>query len=82
MAKIGVVLCTCGDTLSEKINFEELKEFIKPFPEVEEVLITKDFCKSPEEKVSHLKGKVDALIFGGCSERSSLQFNEDRAKTR
>jgi heterodisulfide reductase subunit A len=80
MAKIGVVLCTCGDTLSEKINFEELKEFIKSFPEVEEVLITKDFCKSPEEKVSHLKGKVDALIFGGCSERSSLQFNEDRAK--
>ncbi len=76
--KVGVVLCTCGNTLNRKINFEELKKLASSLPEVEEVIITKDFCKSPEAQLETLKGRVNALIFGGCSERSSLQFNEER----
>ena len=76
--RIGVVLCTCGDTLNKKINFEQLKELASSLPGVQEVIVTKDFCKSPEKQCESLKGRVDALIFGGCSERSSLQFNEER----
>ena len=76
--KIGVVLCTCGDTLSEKIDFEKLKALSSSLPGVQEVIITKNFCKSPERQSEFLKGNVNALIFGGCSERSSLQFNEER----
>ena len=78
--KVGVILCTCGDTLKEKINFEKLKELAEKLPGVERVIVTKDFCKSPRKQASELKGKVNAIIFGGCSERSSLQFNEDRVE--
>ena len=76
--KIGVVLCTCGNKLNKKINYENLKQLAESLPFVEEVIVTKDFCKSPEKQAEKLKGKVNAIIFGGCSERSSLQFNEDR----
>ena len=76
--KIGVVLCTCGNKLNKKINYEDLKQLAESLPFVEEVIVTKDFCKSPEKQAEKLKGKVNAIIFGGCSERSSLQFNEDR----
>jgi len=76
--RVGVVLCTCGNLLKSKIDFEGLKKFAESLPNVESVIVTKDFCKFPEKQAEGLKGKVDALIFGGCSERSSLQFNEDR----
>ncbi len=76
--RIGVVLCTCGDVLKSKIDFDSLKAFAESLPGVEKVIVTKDFCKQPEKQAAELKGRVDALIFGGCSERSSLQFNEDR----
>ena len=76
--KIGVVLCTCGGTLEEKINFEHLKNLASSLPEVVKVLVVKDLCKSPEEKLKDFKGTVNALLIGGCSERSSLNFNEDR----
>ncbi len=76
--RIGVVLCTCGNCLSSKIDFDSLKKYAESLPGVAKVIVTKDFCKSPEKQASEFKGKVDALIFGGCSERSSLQFNEDR----
>jgi len=75
--KIGVVLCTCGDTLKQKLDFNGLKEYLQSLPGVEQVVISKDFCKSPEKQAESIKG-LDAFIFGGCSERSSLQFNEDR----
>ncbi|MEO2083074.1 MAG: methyl-viologen-reducing hydrogenase subunit delta, partial [Desulfurobacteriaceae bacterium] len=76
--RIGVVLCTCGDVLKSKIDFDSLKAFAESLPGVGKVIVTKDFCKQPEKQAAELKGRVDALIFGGCSERSSLQFNEDR----
>jgi heterodisulfide reductase subunit A len=75
--KIGIVLCNCGNTLNQKIDFNDLKKYVENLPGVERVIISKDFCKSPEKQAESIKG-LDALIFGGCSERSSLQFNEDR----
>ncbi|ADY73032.1 methyl-viologen-reducing hydrogenase delta subunit [Desulfurobacterium thermolithotrophum DSM 11699] len=78
MKKVGVVFCSCGEQINQKINFKELKELALKLPGVEEVIITKDLCKSPEKQLESLRGKVSSLIFGGCSERSSLQFNEDR----
>ncbi len=77
--KIGVVLCTCGDKLKEKIDFEALKNFAKSL-ENTEVIVVKDFCKNPKEKLKPILGKIERLIFAGCSERSSLNFNEDKIK--
>ncbi len=76
--KLAVILCTCGGILENKINFDELKKTASNLPEVIEVLVFNNLCKNPEEKLKHLKGKIDGLIIGGCSERSSLNFNEER----
>jgi len=75
--KVGVVLCTCGGKLKEKIDFDSIKSYLKKVEGVKEIVITDDLCVSPYEKLSCLKGKVDGIVFGGCSERSSLKFNED-----
>ena len=76
--KVGVVLCSCGGQITKKVDFSQLKTLAEELPGVVEVLETQDFCKNPEEQLKHLKGKIDSLIFCGCSERSSLQLNEDR----
>ncbi len=73
-----VVLCNCGGRISEKIDFNELKELVKKQEGIAEVLETKDFCINPEEQVKKLGKKFNGIIFCGCSERSSLKFNEDR----
>ncbi|MBO8144538.1 MAG: hydrogenase iron-sulfur subunit [Thermodesulfobacterium sp.] len=78
--KLAIILCTCGGVLEEKIDFNELKNLAASFPETVEVLKFHDFCKEPEKKLAHLKGKINGLIIGGCSERSSLSLNEDRIK--
>ena len=75
---IGVVLCTCGGALEEKIDFSRLEELASSLPEVVKVLKVKDLCKAPEEKLKDFKGEVTHLLIAGCSERSSLNFNEDR----
>ena len=74
--KVGIVLCTCGNKLKEKIDFEALKAFASNLKDTL-VLEVKDFCKNPKEKIKPFLGKIDRLIFAGCSERSSLSFNED-----
>ena len=76
--KIGIVLCTCGKVLEEKIDFSRLENLAKDLPDVEEVVKLDDLCRDPEEKLSSLKGKVDHMLFACCSERSSLTFGEER----
>jgi len=76
--RLGVVLCSCGGQITRKIDFSQLKLVAEELPGVVEVVETQDFCKNPEKQTEHLRGKIDGLIFCGCSERSSLQFNEDR----
>ncbi len=78
--KLGIVLCSCGGVLEEKIDFKKLKQLAESLEGVVEVRVFKDLCKNPEEKLAELKGKLNGIIFGGCSERSSLNFNEDRIK--
>ncbi len=74
--KIGIVLCNCGGKLKEKIDFDALKDFALNLKNTL-VLEVKDFCKNPKKKIEPLIGKIDRFIFAGCSERSSLNFNED-----
>ncbi|WP_022854157.1 hydrogenase iron-sulfur subunit [Thermodesulfatator atlanticus] len=76
--KIAVVLCDCGGLLEEKIDFKKLKSYAQNLPQVEEVFNFSDFCKSPEEKLASYKNSFSHLIFAGCSERSSLLFDENR----
>lgn len=78
--KVGVVFCTCGGILKEVIDFDKLEDFTKELPDVDQVIIVNDLCKSPEKYLEPLKGSVNAIIIAGCSERSSLRFNEDRIK--
>ena len=76
--KIGVVLCTCGKVLEEKIDFSKLEELVKGLSDVVEVIKVDDLCIDPEKKLSSFKDKVDHVLFACCSERSSLSFGEDR----
>jgi len=76
--KVGVVLCTCGSQLEEKIDFTELEKLAKSLDEVVAVKKVDKLCKNPEKELEDFKGKVDRILFVGCSERSSLTFNEDR----
>jgi len=76
--KMGVIICTCGNTLSDKIDIDRLIDFAKGLEGVSIVKKVEMFCKNYEEVVEELKGKVDRLLFAGCSERSSLTFNEDK----
>jgi len=79
-SRVGVVLCTCGGKLSSKIDFKALEQLARSLPGVEEVIVSHDFCKSPYAQSCKLKGRVDAVVFAGCSERSSLQFGEEKVE--
>ena len=74
--RVGVILCTCGKTLTEKIDFDELKKFAEGLDGVEVVEVTDDLCQKTEEKLSNFD--VDGFIFGCCSEKNSLTFSEER----
>jgi len=75
--RIGIILCTCGTQLEEKIDFNELEKLANDLPDVVIVKRVDMLCKSPEKYLKDLI-KVDRILFVGCSERSSLTFNEDR----
>ncbi len=76
--KIGLVLCSCGKTLEERIDFRRLEDHARKLPHITQIITCSDLCKDPESHLKGLKGKVDRLLFAGCSERSSLSFPEDR----
>lgn len=78
MSKIGVVFCTCGETLREKINFKVLEDIAKNLENVYEVLTVPFLCKNPEKTLESWKNKITHLLIGACSERSSLTFTEER----
>ncbi|AEH44627.1 methyl-viologen-reducing hydrogenase delta subunit [Thermodesulfatator indicus DSM 15286] len=75
---IGVVLCSCGGLLEKKIDFSSLAEKAQSLPDVEVVLKFSDFCLCPEDKLAEYKERFTHLLFVGCSERSSLSFDEKR----
>ncbi len=75
---VGVIICTCGNTINDKIDIDRLVEFAKGLEDVSIVKKVDIFCKNYDQIVQELKGKIDRLLFVGCSERSSLTFNEDK----
>jgi len=78
--RIGVVICNCGGQISEKIDTDLLTEKAKELDYVTFVKQVSNLCS--EKEVAELKkdiaGKVDRLLFVGCSERTSLRFSEER----
>lgn len=45
-----IILCTCGDTLNEKIDFKALADYAKNLEGVNEVIIRKAICTKNESK--------------------------------
>ncbi len=76
--RIGVLFCTCGGALNEKIDMKELESFARSLEDVVVVETSELFCKNPEKVLEKFRGKIDRLLFVGCSERSSLTMGEDR----
>ena len=75
--KIGLILCSCGKTLEEKIDFELLIKGAKGLAQVTEIKKVKFLCRDIDIILRELKDKVDKILFACCSERSSLKFNEE-----
>ncbi len=75
--KIGLILCSCGSTLEEKINFGVLIERAKDLVQITEIKKVDFLCRDIDKILQELKGRVDRILFACCSERSSLRFNED-----
>jgi len=75
---IGIIMCTCGSTLEDKIDFTYIEQHINELQSVVAVRKTDKLCKNPEKILDDFKGKVDRILFACCSERSSMTFSEDR----
>ncbi len=75
--KIGLILCTCGTTLENKIDFEYLINGVKDLAHVTEIKKVDFLCRDVDKILSEMKPKVNRILFACCSERSSLKFNED-----
>jgi len=75
--RIGIVLCDCGGSLSEVIDYEKVKKLAEGLEGVVKVKQSSALCKNPEEELKDFKD-VDGIVFCGCSEKYSLTFNEER----
>ena len=68
--KIGIFLCSCGNTISKLINFKETIEYFKNFKEVELIEENSFLCK-PETLISFKKKIKDndltEVIVAACS---------------
>jgi heterodisulfide reductase subunit A len=69
---VNVVLCTCGDTLNEKLDFRALEEYAKTL-DINNVLTTKALCTTGNKSriVAELDG--DRLVTLACT-RSICQL--------
>lgn len=68
--KIGVFLCTCGDTLTNTLENSELETFAQTLPKVAHVETRTDYCQ--EQALTALsqiiqKKKLDRIVMAGCS---------------
>jgi heterodisulfide reductase subunit A len=68
--ELGVFLCTCGDTISDVLNYKELTAFTETLPNVKHVELRSDWCqkdtlKSLTETIS--TKKLDRLVIAACS---------------
>lgn len=66
---IAVVLCDCGQTLRERLDFDRLQKHLTQLPEVATVKLTSKFCRQNEcNKVikSLNKKHTTRLVIGAC----------------
>ncbi|MFX1540762.1 MAG: hydrogenase iron-sulfur subunit [Promethearchaeota archaeon] len=68
--KVGVFLCTCGDTIKDTLDYEELVTFTETLPNVKYVEIRDDWCQ--EKSLNALsktlsKKKLERLVIAACS---------------
>ncbi|WP_334110334.1 hydrogenase iron-sulfur subunit [Thermodesulfitimonas autotrophica] len=77
--KIGVLICTCGGQIAEKIDTGFLTQKARELAGIAVVFTTDRLCSAQgmAQAKEACRG-CDRLLFAGCSERSSLTFNEDR----
>jgi len=68
--KIGIFLCSCGNTISKLINFKETIEYFKNFKEVELIEENSFLCK-PETLIGFKKkikdNDLSKIIVAACS---------------
>lgn len=68
--KIGVLLCNCGNTISDTLDFEVLATFTEALPKVKHVEIRNDWCQhEPLQTLIETitKKKLDRLVIAACS---------------
>lgn len=68
--KIGVFLCTCGDTLTNTVDNTELASFAETLPMVTHVETRTDYCQNHalEALTQTIKDKkLDRIVMAGCS---------------
>ncbi len=68
--KIGVLLCNCGDTISNTLDFEALTTFTETLPKVKHVETRNDWCQhEPLQSLTETitKEKLDRLVIAACS---------------
>ena len=66
---IGVILCDCGGTLRERLDFERLEGSMKELPSVAAVELCSKFCRADEcsRIIKDLSGRnVQRLLIGAC----------------
>jgi heterodisulfide reductase subunit A len=68
--KIGIFLCSCGNTISKAINFKEIINYLKGFHEIELIEENSFLCKS--EMLIGFKKKIkdnnlNGVIVAACS---------------
>ncbi len=76
--RIGILFCSCGGTISEKLDLKKVEDFAKTLEDVVIVETVDVFCENPDKILEKFKGKIDRFIFAGCSERSSLKMGEEK----
>ncbi|MFX0168120.1 MAG: hydrogenase iron-sulfur subunit [Candidatus Hodarchaeota archaeon] len=67
---IGVILCNCGDTISDTLDYTDLATFTQTLPQVKYTDIRTDWCQ--KESLQSLteaiqKHKLDRLVIAACS---------------
>ena len=78
--KITVFFCTCGDTLSGKLDFEKLSAVAREFADVASVKIVKLCCQDENERADAAgalrEDGADRVVFAGCTPALGEHFLE------
>ncbi len=68
---VGVVLCDCGGTLRDRLNFDLLSEHLSQLPAVKTIKLCSNFCQQSEctEIIKSIsKEKAKRVVVGACDQ--------------